>query len=91
MKILSFIILTAIGVVSARAGGHVNHVSGNYHHSYHAGYHGGYHGGHGYHNGRYYHGGYYHGHYYDEGYYPGDSPFFFGLPFPVPLPFLPGF
>jgi hypothetical protein len=36
------------------------------------------------HGGRYWHGGYYHGRYYEGGYYPYDSPFFGGLPIPIP-------
>jgi hypothetical protein len=76
---------------------------GNYHGNYYGG-HGYYaHGGHGYyanggqryynnggHNARYWHGGYYGGRYYDGGYYPYNSPFFIGLPLPVPF-FFPGF
>jgi hypothetical protein len=73
---------------------------GNYHGGYQGNYHGNYGGGHGYyghgyyahggHGGRYWRGGYYGGRYYNGGYYPYDSPFFVGLPIPVPF-FFPGF
>jgi hypothetical protein len=76
---------------------------GNYHANYHGGH--GYYarGGQGYYanrgqryytNGgrsaRYWRGGYYGGQYYDSGYYPYNSPFFIGLPIPIPF-FFPGF
>jgi hypothetical protein len=91
---LSFILITIFGVASAQAGtAHAGHTTvhtggrGNYHSNYH--------GGHGYyanggHSARYWHGGYYGGQYYDGGYYPYNSPFFIGLPVPIPF-FIPGF
>ena len=42
------------------------------------------------HNARYWRGGYYGGQYYNSGYYPYNSPFFIGLPIPIPF-FFPGF
>jgi hypothetical protein len=89
MKKLSLVLLTIVGVASARAGEtyHGNH--GTYHHAggnYHGGYHAGYRGG----GSRYYRGGYWHGQYYSQGYYPGNSPFFVGIPFPIPI-LAPGF
>jgi hypothetical protein len=42
------------------------------------------------HSARYWRGGYYGGQYYDNGYYPYNSPFFIGLPIPIPF-FFPGF
>jgi hypothetical protein len=92
---LSLVLITAVCIASAHAGTvHTGHTTvhtggrGNYHGNY-------YHGGHGYYahggnNGRYWQGGYYHGRYYNGGYYPYDSPFFVGLPIPVPF-FIPGF
>jgi len=41
------------------------------------------------HSARYWRGGYYGGQYYDSGYYPYNSPFFIGLPIPIPF-FFPG-
>jgi hypothetical protein len=94
IKSLGLILITTIAVTSAQAGTvHAGHTT--VHTGRHGNYHGNYHGGHGYYahqgqSGRYWHGGYYHGSYYDGGYYPYDSPFFVGLP--IPLPFLvPGF
>jgi hypothetical protein len=95
MKTLSLTVLAIFAVVSAYAGtdhrGHTTvHTGGNNHGHYQ----GGYRGGQGYyahegHGGRYWRGGYYRGHYYEGGYYPYDSPFFIGLPIPVPFP-VPG-
>ena len=79
---------------------------GNYHGNYHGGHgyyaHGGQ-GGQGYyanggqrhytnggHSARYWRGGYYGDQYYNSGYYPYNSPFFIGLPIPIPF-FFPGF
>jgi hypothetical protein len=105
MRKLNLILLTIVGVASAQASGtyHGSHGTyhssgGNYHGGYHAGYHGGgsryyrgggsrYYGGGG---SRYYGGGYWHGQYYSQGYYPGNSPFFVGIPFPIPI-LVPGF
>jgi hypothetical protein len=92
MKKLSLTLVAVFGIASAQADTvHPAHTGGNNHGNYHGGYHGdhGYyaHGGHG---GRYWHGGYYHGHYYEGGYYPYDSPFFAGIPIPIPFP-VPGF
>jgi hypothetical protein len=94
IKGLILVLLTMVGLASAQAGtvhaGHTTiHTGGR------GGYHGNYHGGYGYyarggHNGRYWRGGYYDGRYYDGGYYPYSSPFFLGLPIPVPF-FVPGF
>jgi hypothetical protein len=101
IKILSFVLVTIIGVATAQAGrtehaGHTAVHTGG-HGNYHANYHGrnGYHGGNGYYarggyRTRYWHGGYYGGQYYDGGYYPYNSPFFVGLPIPLPF-FFPGF
>ena len=86
--------------------GHTTVHTGGGHGNYHGNYHGGNgyaHGGHGYyanggqryytnggHSGRYWRGGYYGGQYYNSGYYPYNSPFFIGLPIPIPF-FFPGF
>ena len=106
IKSLAFVVLTLIGVASAQAGtahpGHTNIHTGG--HGYYHGGHGyysrggqGYYGNggqgyyaHGGHSARYWHGGYYGGQYYDSGYYPYNSPFFIGLPIPIPF-FIPGF
>jgi hypothetical protein len=95
IKSLSLILITIVGVASAQAGtvhaGHTTVRTGDGHGSYHGNYRGGHgyyaHGGHG---GRYWQGGYYGGRYYNGGYYPYDSPFFVGLPIPLPF-FFPGF
>jgi hypothetical protein len=92
---LSFVLVTIIGVATAEAGRneHAGHTTvraggrGNYHTNYHGG--NGYYA-HGGHRARYWHGGYYGGQYYDGGYYPYNSPFFVGLPIPLPF-FFPGF
>ncbi len=96
IKRLSLVLTTIIGVASAQAGTvHAGHTGG--HGNYQSNYNGGYyaHRGHGYyahggHNARYWQGGYYGGQYYGGGYYPYDSPFFVGLPIPIPF-FIPGF
>ena len=99
---LSLVLLTIIGVASAQAGTvHAGHTT--VHSGGHGNYHGNYHGGNGYyarggngyyanggHSARYWRGGYYGGQYYDSGYYPYNSPFFIGLPIPIPF-FFPGF
>jgi hypothetical protein len=76
MKKLSLILLISVGVVAGQAHGTNHHSGGSYHGGggryYHAG------------GGRYYRGNYYNNGYYNNGYYTGGSPFFFGLPFPVP-------
>ena len=103
---LSFVLITVIGVASMQAGtvhtGHTVVHSGG-HGNYHGNYHGNNRGGNGYyarggngyyanggHSARYWRGGYYGGQYYDSGYYPYNSPFFIGLPIPIPF-FFPGF
>jgi hypothetical protein len=77
MKKLSLILLTICGVAAGQAHG-INHHSGG---SYHAS------GGRYSHasGGRYNRGNCYNNGYYNNGYYTGGSPFFFGLPFPVPV------
>jgi hypothetical protein len=102
IKSLSLVLITIIGVASAQAGTvHASHTT--VHTGGNANYHGNYHGGHGYygnggqryytnggHSTRYWRGGYYGGQYYGSGYYPYNSPFFIGLPIPIPF-FIPGF
>jgi uncharacterized membrane protein len=91
---LSLVVLTIIGVASVQAGTvHAGHTT--VHTGGHGNYHGNYHGGNGYyanggHSVRYWRGGYYGGQYYGSGYYPYNSPFFIGLPIPIPF-FIPGF
>ena len=87
MKKLSLILLTICGVATGQAHGINHHSGGSYHasggrYSHASG--GRYNRGNYYNNG-YYNSGYYNNGYYNNGYYTGGSPFFFGLPFPVPV------
>ena len=102
IETLSLVVITMIGVASVQAGTvHVGHTT--VHSAGHGNYQGNYRGGNGYyarggngyyanggHSARYWRGGYYGGQYYDSGYYPYNSPFFIGLPIPIPF-FIPGF
>jgi hypothetical protein len=102
IKPLGLLLIAIFGVASAQAGTvHVGHTT--VHTGRHGNYHRNYHGGNGYyanggqryytnggHSARYWRGGYYGDQYYDSGYYPYNSPFFIGLPIPVPF-FFPGF
>ena len=84
MNQLSLILLTIVGVAAGQASGTNHHSAGSNHASggrhYHAS------GGRYYHagGGRHYRGNDYNNGYYNNGYYTGRSPFFFGLPLPVP-------
>jgi len=90
MKKLSLILLTIFGVAAGQAHGINHHSGGSYHASGGRNSHAS--GGHYSHasggrnnRGDYYNNGHYNNGYYNNGYYTGGSPFFFGLPFPVPV------
>jgi hypothetical protein len=90
MKKLSLILLTICGVATGQAHGINHHSGGSYHasggrYSHASGGHYSHASGGRYNRGNYYNNGYYNSGYYNNGYYTGGSPFFFGLPFPVPV------